>query len=278
MFIGTYTDPSNSQGIYSAKFNSETGEISDLSLAAVAENPSFVALHPTGDFLYAVHETYIGAASSYKVQADGHLKYLNTISGLGNAAAHLSVDLPGLNLFTVSYNGATLNSMPISTNGSLAEPTFTFKNSGQGPDPVRQGEPHMHSVYSSVDGKSVYACDLGTDEVLHFDLDSQANHLKLHDPRSALSAAGGGARHLAQTLSGQFAYVNNEMLSSVTQFSVTTEGVMTRMNTYSTIPSGTIGNSTAEIILHPNQKWLYVSNRGHNSIAVFQVSSTSGDL
>jgi len=119
MFIGTYTDPAGSKGIYQAKFNTETGEISALSLAAVADNPSFVALHPTGQFLYAVHENDVGAASSYKVQADGNLTYLNTISGLGSAAAHLSVDHSGLNLFTVSYNGATLNSMSIKSDGSL---------------------------------------------------------------------------------------------------------------------------------------------------------------
>ena len=119
IFIGTYTDPAGSQGIYSAKFDTETGEILALTLAAVSENPSFIALHPTGEYLYAVHETDVGAASSYKVQADGNLTYLNTISGLGSAAAHLSVDQPGLNLFTVSYNGATLNSMPIKSDGSL---------------------------------------------------------------------------------------------------------------------------------------------------------------
>lgn len=126
MFIGTYTDPSGSQGIYSAQLNTETGEISALNLAAIADNPSFVALHPSGNFLYAVLETDVGAASSYKVLEDNTLEYLNTISGLGNAAAHLSVDLLGLNLFTVSYNGATLNSMPIKSDGSLEKPTFTF--------------------------------------------------------------------------------------------------------------------------------------------------------
>ena len=110
----------------------------------------------------------------------------------------------------------------------------------------------MHSVYPSLDGKSVYACDLGTDEVLQFDLSSQEHSVELHDPRSAKTVPGGGARHLAQTLSGKVAYVCNEMLSSVTQFSVAADGVMTRLNTYSTVPSGTTGNSTAEIILHPN--------------------------
>ena len=130
----------------------------------------------------------------------------------------------------------------------------------------------MHSVYPSVDGNSVFACDLGTDEVLHFDLNSQEHNLSLHNPRSAYTQPGGGARHLAQTKSGKFVYVCNEMLSSVTMFLVASDGVMTTLRTYSTVPKDTTGNSTAEIHLHPTERWLYVSNRGHNSIAVFEIS------
>lgn len=272
-YIGTYTSPDGARGIYRAQLNLETGEISTPSLAIAAENPSFVALHPSRKFLYAVHETGTGEASAYRVEAGGDLKLINTKTGVGAYACHLAVDAPGKNLFTASYGGGTLMNFPIGSDGALKDPTFDFKNSGTGPDASRQEGPHMHAAYPSVNGKHVYACDLGTDEILRFDLDSNAHRVSLASPRSTKTVPGGGPRHLALSKNGKHAYVCDEMLSSVTAFDIDSEGRFTRRGTLSTLPAPTPGNSTAEIHLHPTGKWLYVSNRGHNSLAVYDVAA-----
>ncbi len=268
-YIGTYTSPNGAQGIYRAELNPATGALSAPVLAAKAENPSFVARH--GKFLYAVHETGTGEASAYSVQADGSLKLLNSKTGLGAYACHLTVDPTGKNLITASYGGGTLVNLPISADGSLGDHTFQFGNSGTGPDKSRQEGPHMHAAYVSADGKYVYACDLGTDEILRFHFQASTHQLQLADPRSAKTVPGGGPRHLALSKDGKFAYLCNEMLSSVSTFKIAADGGMSLVGTLSTLPQPTPGNSTAEIFLHPNGKWLYVSNRGHNSVAVYSV-------
>lgn len=274
-YIGTYTSPDGAQGIYRAELNPATGALLAPTLAAKAENPSFVARH--GKFLYAVHETGTGEASAYSISADGGLKLLNSKTGLGAYACHLAVDASGKNLITASYGGGTLVNLPILADGSLGNHTFQFKNSGTGPDKSRQEGPHMHAVYPSVDGKFVYACDLGTDEILRFHFQSATHQLQLAEPRSAKTVPGGGPRHLALSKDGKLAYLCNEMLSSVSVFRIGKDGDLKLAQTLSTLPKSTPGNSTAEIFLHPNGKWLYVSNRGHNSVAVFAVQP-DGDL
>ena len=274
-YIGTYTSADGAQGIYRAHLDPRTGALSSVTLVAKAENPSFVARH--GKFLYAVHETGTGEASAYSIQSDGSLKLLNSKTGLGAYACHVAVDAAGKNLITASYGGGTLVNLPILPDGSLGDHTFQFGNTGTGPDKSRQEGPHMHSAYPSMDGKFVYACDLGTDEILRFHFQPDTHQLQLADPRSAKTVPGGGPRHLALSKDGKLAYLCNEMLSSVSVFRIGSEGEMKLSQTISTLPSPTPGNSTAEIFLHPNGKWLYVSNRGHNSVAAFAVQA-DGEL
>ena len=271
-YIGTYTSENGSQGIYRAVLDTQSGEISEPTLAAKANGPSFLALHPTGEFLYAVESPE--KVSAFAVQADGTLDRLNTQSSHGAGPCHVAVDRAGKNLLVANYGGGSLACLPIKADGSLAEATTVFENRGSGPNPKRQMKPHLHAIYPDSTNRFVYACDLGTDEVLVFQFDAKNGKLSLAEPRSAKVPAGGGPRHLALHPDGRFAFANNEMTSSVTAFKRDPEtGTLTPLQTISTLPEGkpVPGNSTAEIFLHPNGKWLYVSNRGHDSIAAYNI-------
>ena len=273
-YIGTYTSPSGSKGIYVASLDATSGKLSEPRLAAEANGPSFVALSHNGKFLYAVHEPTNGDVSSYSISADKSLRKINTQTGKGGAPCHVSLDRSGKFLFTSNYMGGNLASFALRADGSLGAPVTLFQNAGSGPDKSRQEGPHMHAAYADLENRFVYACDLGTDEVLTFLLNSKTGALDAASPRSSRTPAGGGPRHLAFSPDGKWAFVNNEMASSVTSYRVNrANGALEAIETESTLPKGGPfpGNSTAEIAVHPNGKWLYVSNRGHDSIAVFGI-------
>jgi 6-phosphogluconolactonase len=273
-YIGTYTSEGGSRGIYRAELNTSTGELSQPTLAAEANGPSFVAVHPNGKFLYGVHEPTGGDVSAFRIEADGKLSKINSQSSGGGGPCHVSVSPDGRNVFTASYGAGSLACLPIKADGSLAEPSEVVQNAGTGPNKSRQEGPHLHAIYADASNRFVYACDLGTDEVLMFRLDSPTGSLAPLSPRSAKVPPGGGPRHLALHPNGRFVFVNDEMTSAVTVFERDkSSGVLNPVQTISTLPDGrdVPGNSTAEIFLHPNGKWLYVSNRGHDSIAAFSV-------
>jgi len=275
-YIGTYTSKDGSKGIYHAKLNPETGEISAPTLAAEANGPSFVTLHPNGRFLYAAHEPTNGEVSAYAIGADRKLTKLNTEAFKGTNPCHVSVDSQGKNLLVAAYSGGSVACFPIRADGSLAAATTVIENSGSGPNKSRQERPHLHAIYADAKSRFVYACDLGTDEVLVYRFDPTKGTLTPSEPKAGKVPPGGGPRHLAFHPGGGFAYVNNEMLNSVTTFSVDgTTGALKELQTLSTLPEGESlqGKSTAEIACHPNGRWLYVSNRGHNSIAAYGIGA-----
>lgn len=273
MYIGTYTGKDGSQGIYRTALDLRTGHLSEPKLAAEAANPSFLARHPNGRFLYAVHESTGGDVSAYAIQPDGKLTKLNTETSKGGGPCHVSVDPQGKNIFTAAYGGGSLACLPIRADGSLAPLSAFYQNDGSGPNKSRQERPHMHAAYADAKSRFVYAVDLGTDEVLVFRFDPATGTLTPTQPRSSKTPAGGGPRHLALHPSGRFAYVNNEMGNSVTAYTVNAEsGHLTPLDTLSTLPEGVTGGSTAEIAVHPNGRWLYVSNRGHDSIAAYRLA------
>jgi 6-phosphogluconolactonase len=273
-YIGTYTSKEGSRGIYRSRLNTRTGALSEPILAAEAASPSFLALHPNGRFLYAVHETTGGDVSAYAIGDDKNLRLLNTESSKGGGPCHLTVDPTGKNVLTAAYGGGSFACLPIRPDGSLAPVSSFFQNTGSGPDKGRQEGPHGHAIYADAKSRFVYACDLGTDEVLTFRFDPSKGELTLAEPRSTKTPAGGGPRHLALHPKRKFAYVNNEMGNSVTAYAVDEKtGSMRELQTIPTLPEGEKkpGRSTAEIILHPNGRWLYVSNRGHDSIAAYAI-------
>ena len=273
-YVGTYTKGGGSEGIYHGTLNTETGEAKLLGLAGKAANPSFVAIHPNRKFLYAVVEDNGGAVGAFAIEKDGTLRLLNSGSTKHSGNCHVWVDSAGRNVLAASYGSGTIASLPIKEDGSLGEATAVIQHVGSGPDKGRQEKPHAHAIYQN--GDFVYACDLGTDDIFIYKFDSARGTLTPNDPKSGRVPAGSGPRHLAFHPKGGLAFVNNEMTSAVTAFTHdAAKGVLTPIHTLSTIPDDfdKSKNSTAEIHCHPNGKFVYVSNRGHDSIAVYSIAA-----
>jgi 6-phosphogluconolactonase len=278
-YVGTYTRDGGSKGIYHYRLNTDTGALTGGELAAESRSPSFLALHPKKKFLYAVNEVGgNGGVTAYAIEADGKLRRLNEQPSRGAGACHLSVDAAAKNVLVANYGAGNVAALPIKADGSLAEASGFVQHRGSSANPQRQKEPHAHSIYPGSDGKLVYACDLGTDQIYIYTLDAATGQLAPHDPASARVSPGSGPRHLA-FLPG-FAYVINEMGNTVTVFRHdAAAGKLTEIQSISTLPEAFHGESTtAEIFAHPSGKFVYGSNRGHDSIAVFRVDPSSGKL
>ena len=274
-YLGTYTRPGKSQGIYVGKLDTETGRLGPLVLAAEAKNPSFVALSPNGKFLYAAMEADGGAVGAFVVQSDGTLRALNQASTGGAGACHVWVDATGRTVLAANYGGGSVAAFPAKPDGSLGERSAFVQFTGTGPDKSRQDKPHAHAIYTDAANRFVYSPDLGTDNVWIFKLDAAKSTLTATEPPSGKVPPGAGPRHFAIHPNGKLAYANNEMGLSVTAFSRDpATGALKEIQTVPTVPDGTppAGVSTAEIFCHPTGKWLYVSNRGHDTIAVHAIA------
>lgn len=270
IYIGTYTRPGGSQGIYHASLNPASGVLSEPQLAAKAENPSYIALHPTGKSLYAVLEFTGGEVASYGILPDGGLKPINKQSWNGGGPCHSSVDSSGKWLLAAAYGGGSLACFPIEPDGRLGQASSVFQNHGSGPNHERQDGPHMHSAFFS--GNHVFACDLGTDHILIFEFDK--GKLAPAPTPFIKTEPGGGPRHLAFHPNGKTIFANLEMGNAACAY--TWDGMTMKLEqTLKTLPAGTDekGKTTAAIACHRSGKWLYVSNRGHDSIAAFSVSA-----
>lgn len=287
VYFGTYTG-TNSQGIYISQLDANTGHLSAPKLAAKIENPSFLAVSPGEHFLYAgtdandANGKSCGAVQAFALDsASGQLTALNQKnSGGSGSPCHLAVDATGRCLLVANYGTGSLTALPILADGQLGDIATSIQHSGTGPDPARQAGPHAHSIYPSPDNHFALSCDLGLDKVFAYHLDVAAAKLSPAAPPFVASPPGAGPRHLAFSRDEKFVFVINEMDSSITVFRYVGESAaMTRVQTISTLPSHFSGNNTAaEIGLHPNGKFLYASNRGHDSMAVFAVNQASGEL
>jgi 6-phosphogluconolactonase len=287
VFFGTYTG-GQSKGIYKCHFDLDSGVLSDLQVAAETVNPSFLAIHPTGQYLYAVGEISefngqpVGAVSAFKIDPDTQqLTALNQQQSGGAGPCHLIVDRTGKFVLVANYGGGSVSSIVIREDGSLGEQVSFYQHEGSGADPSRQQGPHAHSVNVDAANKFAFVADLGLDKILIYAFDASTGKLKPHDPPFVKVPAGGGPRHFAFHPSGKYAYANNEILLSVNAFRYDAEqGSLTLLQTVGTVPDGTdlAGNSTAETLVHPSGKFVYVSNRGPDSIAVFRVDADLGTL
>jgi 6-phosphogluconolactonase len=286
VFIGTYTGKA-SKGIYRYELDLATGKLTGKALAAEVKNPSFLAVAPSRKFLYAVNEggtdaTKKGAVSAFSLDAkSGELKFLNEKTAGGDGPCHLSVDAKGKNVLAANYGGGSVTCVPIKDDGSLAEPTAFIQHTGKGSDPSRQSAPHAHSINLDAANKFAFAADLGLDKVLVYKFDAAKGTLTPNDPPSVSVAPAAGPRHFAFHPNGKFAYVINELNLTVTPFSYDAEkGELKALKPVSTVPEGADrkGASTAEVQVHPSGKFLYGSNRGHNSIAIFTIDEKTGEL
>lgn len=287
VFVGTYTGgDSISKGVYSCEFDAETGKLSEPVLAAELINPSFLAIHPSGKYLYAVNEVSEGpgrgngAVTALTINADGTLTKINHQASEGGAPCHCNVDSTGTNLLIANYGGGNVAVYPISEDGSLKPVSCNIQHEGSSIDKSRQGAPHAHSINISSDNKFAYAADLGLDKIMIYKLDAEAHTLTPASQPAALVTPGGGPRHFAIHPSSKFAYTNNEITMVVTGFSRNPEdGSLKAIQEISTIPAGFDGRkSTAECLVHPSGKFLYVSNRGHETITAFTIDQETGLL
>jgi 6-phosphogluconolactonase len=286
VYIGTYTRQ-NSEGIYGYRFQPSTGRLTSLGLAAETVSPSFLAVHPNRRFLYSVGEIADtgggkgGAVSAFQIDPEtGKLAFLNQVSSGGAGPCHLVVDKTGKGVLVANYGGGSVAALPVNEDGHLAEASAFAQHTGSSVDPKRQQRPHTHSINVSPDNRFAVAADLGLDKVLVYRFDPERGSLTPNEPPFAKVNPGAGPRHFAFHPSGGFAYVINEMQSTVTAFAYdAAEGVLKELQTISTLPEAFAGdNSTAEVQVHPSGKFLYGSNRGHDSIAVFAIDPGKGTL
>jgi 6-phosphogluconolactonase len=274
-YLGTYTKPGKSQGIYRGTIDTETGKLGPVKLAGEAKNPSFVALSPNGMNLYACVEADGGAVAAFWVKPDGTLELINQADTGGGGACHVWVDSNGATVLAANYGGGSIAAFRTKFGGGLGDRSAFVQFTGSGPNQRRQEKPHAHAIYTDAANKFVYSPDLGTDNIWIFKLNAATGELTPADPPSGKVPPGSGPRHLSIHPNGKFAFVCNEMTLTVTAFSRNPDnGALREIGTVSTLPAGTDtkGLSTAEIFCHPSGKWLYVSNRTHDTIAVFSIA------
>lgn len=285
VYFGTYTGE-KSKGIYRARMNAATGELSAPQLAAELRNPSYLAVRPDG-FLYAISEVNDvdgkpgGAVSAFAIAAGtGELKPLNRQSSGGGGPAHISLDRTERTALVANYGGGSVASLPIAADGSLKPAASVIQHTGSSVNQARQKEPHAHSVNVDPANRLAYVADLGIDKIMIYRLGADGS-LTPNDPPSAAAQPGDGPRHFAFHPKGRFAYVINELKCTITAFSVAANGGLTALQTVSTLPEGQAvvqGYSTADVQVHPSGRFLYGSNRGHDSIVVFAIDEKTGRL
>lgn len=276
VYVGTYTrDETGSEGIYLADLDVASGELTVRGVAARADNPSFLALNAAGSHLYAVSEVSDaggapqGAVAAYRVAADGALTLLGRQRTGAAGPCHVAVHPSGELVFAANYAGGALTMFRCAPDGALGERLLTLHHEGRSVDPARQQEPHPHSVNLSPDGAFLYVPDLGTDRIESYRIDAAGGTLTAAG--SAVMAPGAGPRHFAFHPRGQVAYAINELASTITALEWDAGGGgLTELRTVSTLPEGFSGTShCADIHVHPNGRFVYGSNRGHDSIAIF---------
>jgi len=287
-YIGTYTQK-NSKGIYVFRLNSSTGKLTPLGLAVETTSPSYLAIHPNHRFLYAVAEVNnfggqkSGAVSAFSIdRSTGKLTLLNQVSARGSGPCHVMVDPTGKTLLVANYDSGSVAALPVGQDGRLREASAAIQHHGTSVNPERQEGPHAHCINNSPDNRFVLAADLGLDEVLVYRFDPARGSLAPNDPPFGKTPPGAGPRHFAFHPNGRFVYVINEIQCTASTFSYDAQrGALKLLATVSTVPKDykvTKDDSTAEIRVHPSGKFVYGSNRGPDSIAVFSVDSTTGTL
>jgi len=283
VFVGTYTDKTDSKGIYAYEFDSGTGKLTPKGLAAETPNPSWLAIHPNGKFLYAANESgKQSTISAFSIDGkSAKLTVLNQLPALGEDPCHLSFDKTGRYLFAANYTSGNVVVFPILPDGKLGGATANVRDEGTlGPNKERQEAPHSHWVQVSSDNRFVFVADLGLDRILVYRFDSSKGTLTWNKPSFVPLAPGAGPRHAAFSPDGRHFYVLSEINSTVTSFAYAPDrDIFENLGVAPMLPAGFQGrNEAAEIGIHSSGNWLFASNRGHDTIAVFAIDPASGKL
>jgi 6-phosphogluconolactonase len=286
LYVGTYTTGKKSEGIYLYRLNMISGALSYVRTAKGVVDPSFLAVDRSRRFLYAVNEVTEfggkpgGAVSAFSIeQGDGNLTFLNQQPSLGGAPCHLILDQTGRFLLVANYVGGNVSVLPIERDGRLGAPTELVQHQGHSVKPEQEG-PHAHCVTQDHAGPYLLPTDLGLDKIMVYKFDAKKGKLRPNAEPSATLKTGAGPRHLSFHPGGKFAYVINELDSTITAFAYRqATGTLGEVQIVSTLPKDFSGkNSCAEIAVAPDGKFLYGSNRGHDSIVVFAIDEQTGRL
>ena len=291
LFVGTYTEK-ESKGIYAYRFDAASSELAPLGIAAETSNPSFLAIDPSHRFLYAVNEVQkykdanSGVVSAFAIDRQkanrqtGKLQLLNAVASRGADPCYIAFDKTGKYALVANYTGGSVAVFPVQTDGHIGESSAFVQHVGSSVNRERQEGPHAHWIETTPDNRFAIAVDLGLDELLVYRFDAKTGSLTPNNPPYAKLDPGAGPRHLAFHPNGKFAYVVNELQSSITAFAYdASRGTLHKLTTVSTLPKNFSGsNDTAEIKVHPSGKFLFASNRGHDTIAVFSIDRKTGAL
>jgi 6-phosphogluconolactonase len=280
-YVGTYTDPDRDgrgRGLYAYRVDEATGALAHVQTLEGVPNPHFLAVHPSGRFLYSTNGGDASAVSSYAIDgATGRVSQLNRQRSPGPGPTHLAVDPSGKLVVAANYAGGSVAAYPVGEDGRLAEHSEFVVHEGQtGPNPKRQDKAHAHVAVFDPTGRFVLVCDLGLDRTFVYRVDAAAG--KLSQVGSAPAHPGQGPRHLAFHPSGRYVYVVDELDSTVTAFAWD-DGSLRELQVAPMLPEGFAGESiAAEVVASPDGRHVYASNRGHDSLALFAVDPATGRL
>jgi len=297
VFIGSYTEPilfgtgrilqGKGEGVYAYRLDESSGALESVGKTAGIANPSYLAFDPARRFVYAVNElkSYegrpTGTVSAFAVDArNGELRFLNRQPTHGTDPCHVTIDRHGAYAFVANFMSGSVCVLPVSEDGSLEPACDLVQHEGSGVDPRRQSGPHAHSVTLDASGRFAFVPDLGLDKLMLYRFDPASGRLSANAPPWVELAPGAGPRHLALHPNGNFAYLVNELDSTVVALSYDgSRGAFRRLQTARTLPDSFAGESTcADIHVHPFAPFLYMSNRGHDSIAIHRIDTRDGTL
>jgi 6-phosphogluconolactonase len=297
VYVGTYTEDilfgtgqileGKGEGIHIYRMDPDTGALSPHSVAGEIKNPSYLAFHQNHRFLYAVNElkSYNGEAtgtlSAFSMDPDtGRLEYINMVATHGTDPCHVTVDRTGRYTLVANFASGSVAVLPIREDGGLREASEVIQHQGSSVDPVRQIGPHAHSVTLDASNRFAYIPDLGLDKLMIYRFDSEHGKLETHEQGYLETKPGAGPRHFVIHPDNSFAYLINELDSTILNLGYDGErGTVKEIQTVSTLPQSFQGNSTcADILVDPRGQFLYASNRGHDSIVMYRIDGASGKL
>ncbi len=286
VYVGSY-NKAKGKGIHAYRFDAAAGQLTSLGLATEAVNPTFVTVNPGGRFLYATKEVArhegrkSGAVKAFAIdRKTAKLRFLNEVASGGTIPCYVALDKTGKYAMVANYGSGSVEVIEVRKDGRLGKVTAFDQYAGSSVNPERQEGPHAHSINPSPDNRYAISADLGLDKVFVYRFDQKTGTLHPNQPAYAVVNPGSGPRHIAFAPNGRFVYVIGEMKSNITTFAYdAARGVLRKLQTVSTLPKGFKGQSDcAEIAVSPSGKFVYGSNRGHDSIAVFAVDARKGTL
>lgn len=287
LYVGTYSDR-GSKGIYVMEFDRASGKLSELQTLEDKQSPSFLTIHPNRKFLYAVYREGMneddknGTVTAFRIDPkSGKLSKLNEQSSHGAGPCHISIDPKGKLAYVSNYGGGNLAVYPLNPDGSLGMATDVIQHEGSSVNTNRQQAPHMHSIIPSENGDHLYASDLGIDKIMIYRPERERGEIKPAQPAYAASTPGAGPRHFTLHPNGKLAFSIEELSSTIAAYTVDQKtGALKAVDRVPTLPEGTQvqNNTTADIHVSPDGKYVYASNRGHDSIVIYAIDADSGKL